>query len=118
MKKISLVTLSILFSFCSIAQATQKRTEPAKVRPVVYGQLTLTAPANKMGYIVAYDSSGAEAWNVRIYKVHYNPLIEKDVQGVYINNIQLRKDNLFIRNDIDEDYLLDLKTLVVTKLSF
>jgi hypothetical protein len=118
MKKLFLVALSILFSFCSIAQSAQKRAEPAKVKPVVYGQLTLTAPTNKMGYIVAYDSSGKEAWNIRIYKVHYNVFIEKDVQGVYINNIQLRKDNLLIRNDTDEDYLLDLKTLSVAKLSF
>jgi hypothetical protein len=118
MKKGFLVALSILFSLYSIAQTAQKRVEPAKVKPVVYGQLTLTAPTNKMGYIVAYDSTGKEAWNVRIYKVHYNVFLEKDVQGVYINNIQLRKDNLLIRNDIDEDYLLDLKTLGVTKLSF
>jgi len=118
MKKGFLLVLSMLFSFCLFAQTAHKIVTPAKVRPVVYGQLTLTAPTNKMGYIVAYDSAGNEAWNVRIYKVHYNVFIEKDVQGVYINSIQLRKDNLLIRNDTDEDYLLDLKTLAVTKLSF
>jgi hypothetical protein len=117
MRKVYLSVLLILSSFCVVAQSA-KRALPNPVRPVVYGGLTLTAPTNKMGYIVAYDSTGKEAWNVRIYKVHYDVFLEKDVQGVYINNIQLRKDNLLIRNDIDEDYLLDLKTLGVTKLSF
>ena len=117
MKKLFLVASSMMLLFYSTAQTAQKRVDPETVRPVMYGQVTLTAPASKMGYIVAYDSSGNELWNVRIYKVQYNVFLEKDVQGVYINNIQLRKDNLWIRNDIDEDYILNLKTLVVTKLS-
>jgi hypothetical protein len=117
MKKASLLIALMLFSFCTIAQLAHKGIGPVEVRPVVYGQLTLTAPTNKMGYIIAYDSTGKEAWNIRIYKVHHDVFLENDVQGVYINSIQLRGNNLLIRNDIDEDYLLDLKTLAVTKIS-
>jgi hypothetical protein len=117
MKKAFLIIIGTLLSFCTIAQLAHKKIGPVEVQPVVYGQLTLTAPTNKMGYIIAYDSAGREAWNVRIYKVHHDVFLENDVQGVYINNIQLRGNNLLIRNDVDEDYLLDLKTLIVTKIS-
>jgi hypothetical protein len=117
MKKSFLFILSMLFSFCTIAQTTHKRIAPPIVKPVTYGDLILTAPSGKMGYIVATDSSGNEEWSVRIYKVHYDVFIEKDVQNTYINDIELRGDNLLIRDEDNRHYILDLKTRNVTSLT-
>ncbi len=119
MRKVFLVASLILFSLCAISQNRgYKRVAPKEVTPVLYGQLKLTAPTNQMGYIVAFDTTAGEVvWKVRIYKVHYDVFLEKDAQDVYINDIELRNDNLLIRDDTDQHYLLNLKTLAVAKLS-
>jgi hypothetical protein len=117
MKKLFLAAILILLSLYTIAQTAHKRIAPPIVARVAYDGLLLTAPSNKMGYIVATDSAGNEVWNVRIYKVHYDVFLERDVQAVYISHIELRKDALLILNEDDRHYILDLKTRNVTSLT-
>ncbi len=53
-----------------------------------------------MGYIEAYASdTGEKIWEKQVYKVDFNPLMEKDVQCIFITSLSVDKDTLAV---IDE----------------
>ncbi|MEY2575598.1 MAG: hypothetical protein QOF80_1085 [Verrucomicrobiota bacterium] len=69
-----------------------------------------------MGFVIATDvSTWKELWRQRIYHVHMKPLLEKDVQWVFITSLTLRDGKLLITNERDEHFTLDLTTRKVTK---
>ncbi len=70
-----------------------------------------------MGHVVAFDNTtGKKLWEKRIYEARINPLLEKDVQDVFITNLTIKNEKLIITTEKDEYYSLDLKTKEVIKL--
>jgi hypothetical protein len=109
-------------AFCVAAfvtcPANAKRTVPRAVEPVTVHGVTYSAPASAMGFVVAFDeSSRRELWRQRIYRVHLNPSLERDVQDVFITSLTLRGGSLVIANEHGERYALDLSTNKVTRES-
>jgi outer membrane protein assembly factor BamB len=92
------------------------RPTPAPVSPLVVGQVKYTAPADSMGYIVAFDLAGNWLWSKRIYAVSYVDTIEAAWQDCYICSIYLNRHKFYIRNECGNLYTLDLKTREVTKI--
>jgi len=98
--------------------ANAKRSVPRAVEPVTVHGVTYSAPATAMGFVVACDaSSGRELWRQRIYRVHIDPTLERDVQDVFITSLTLRGGSLVIANEHGERYALDLSTRKITRES-
>ena len=69
-----------------------------------------------MGFVVATDIAGhKELWRERIYTVRINPLMERDVQDVFITSLVIKRGALIIANERGDRYTLDLATRHVTK---
>ena len=104
-----------VFAFVT-GPASAKRSVPLAVEPVTVHGVTYSAPATAMGFVVASDaSSGRELWRRRIYRIHFNPSLERDVQDVFITSLTLRGEYLLIANEHGERYALDLSTRKITR---
>lgn len=98
--------------------AYAKRTAPKPVKPVVYGKYEYRAEHQSAGTVEIWDTeTGKRIKSVRIYKVRKNPLLEGDVQDVFITGLELLKDEglLLITNEKGEQYTLDPVTDKVKK---
>jgi hypothetical protein len=120
--KISRSTVASLLGavvvFAGPASLQAKRAAPPSVAAVDNGSVRYSAPAQpeEMGFVIATDvSTWKELWRQRIYHVHMKPLLEKDVQWVFITSLTLRDGKLLITNERDEHFTLDLTTRKVTK---
>jgi hypothetical protein len=109
-------------SLCVVAfvagPANAKRTVPRVVEPVTVHGVTYSAPATAMGFVVAvHASSGRELWRRRIYRIRFDPSLERDVQDVFITSLTLRGGSLVIANEHGARYALNLSTRKVTRES-
>jgi hypothetical protein len=100
----------IMFNTNSLlAQIQHKRIPPKKVKSVILNGIKYTAPANKMGYIVALDAkSDSVIWEKQIYKINFNRNLETDVQCVFINLLCIQHDSLIIHTERNRVYSLKL----------
>ena len=93
-----------------------KRAAPEGVTPITVHGITYSAPPEAMGFVVASNnSSGKELWRKRIYTVHIDPALERDVQEVFITSLTARGDTLLVTNERGERFSLDLHTRTVTR---
>ena len=95
-----------------VACAVAKRMPPKPVAPVVANGVRYSAEGDgRNGYVVAADAaSGNILWKVKVF---HNPIkfwVEEDVQWVYITNLRLVEQSLFIRDESARCYSIDLKT--------
>lgn len=100
-------------SLLSPSSAYAKRKTPAPVPPVVWQGLEYRAPLDleQMGRVQAFDvSSGRQVWETRVYQVWIIPLLEEDVQWVFVSALQVLDGKLLVRNEDGKIYRLDLKT--------
>lgn len=75
-----------------------------------------SAPHEQMGFVVATDlGTHKTLWRVRIYTVHIDPALERDVQDVFITSLSLERGGLVITNESGDRYSLDLVTRKVAK---
>ena len=85
----------IVIIFSNISWA--KRLAPVSVEPVTAGDTVYTAPRKSLldteqkgGFIEALDAkSGTQKWSVQVYKTNYDPELERDVQDVFIRQIEI-----------------------------
>lgn len=93
-----------------------KRMAPTPVPPVMIDSIKYSAPDDRMGYVVATDTtSGEELWRVRIYSVQINPVLEEDVQHIFITSLKVSGRTLLIDNERGDKYTLDVDTRRVSK---
>jgi outer membrane protein assembly factor BamB len=113
--------LSALLTLCAFlvggtSSVFAKRAAPRPVAPVVADGVRYSAPPEAMGFVVAAAAdTGKELWRVRIYEIHVDPNLERDVQHVFITSLALKDGTLLITNERGEKYALDLKTRQVTR---
>jgi outer membrane protein assembly factor BamB len=95
------------------ASAFAKRRAPSPVPPVVWQGVEYRAPLDveHMGHVQAFElSSGRKLWETEVYHVWIMPLVETDVQWVFISAMQVQDGKLLIRNENGKSFKLDLKT--------
>ena len=100
-------------SFSWPASAYAKRKAPTPVRPVVWQGVEYRAPLDveHMGYVQAFDlSSGRKLWETKVYHVWIIPLLEQDVQWMFVSGLQVQDGTLLVRNEDGKSYKVDLKT--------
>lgn len=104
------ILLFIFFNVYTQAQSA-KRIAPKKVVPLTIGQIKYTAPADSMGYIVAFDAAtDTRLWSVKIYSVKYSPGLETDVQDVYIDSLYSKNNKLYIHTERKRLYVFEPST--------
>jgi hypothetical protein len=110
-------TLAVLVPlFLSATSAMAKRAAPKPVPPVLVNAVEYSAPHAPMGFVVATDTtSHKELWRERIYTVKTDPLLERDVQDVFITSLAIDKGSLVVTNERGDSYSLDLATRKITK---
>lgn len=114
MKKIIFVIACCLF-FAPFSYA--KRQAPKEVTPVRIQEIEYRAPHEKMGYVEAWNiKTGGKLWERKIYPVFIYPLMETDVQWIFITDLKAVNDQLIVTNELNKKYALDLKTKKVTRL--
>lgn len=96
--------------------AIAKRSSPKPVPSVIAMAVDYSAPHTLMGFVVATDiRSRKELWRKRIYRVHIDPQLERDVQAVFITSLVIEGEALVITNERGEIYILDLATRKIIK---
>ncbi|BCU75952.1 hypothetical protein [Luteolibacter sp. LG18] len=89
-----------------------KRAAPAEVKPVVYGDYTLSAPNQpaNAGQVMMTDNKGKEVRHVlKVYQYPVDPLLEKDVQWVFITALKLEGDVITVTDEKNKTYTVDLR---------
>jgi len=68
-------------------------------------------------YVVASDiATGKELWKVKVFHTHIKFWIEEDVQWVFITDLRLADNSLFVRDGKARCYAVDIKTHRVRKV--
>ena len=122
MKKIYFVLLLSCIptlSFCDFIQAA--RMMPESVKAIEHNGVKYMAPhpgvcqgiehptETKMGHIQAWDiETGEMLWGKEVYKVKYDPLMERDAQDVFIVSLKIEGDKLIVTNELNREFIIDL----------
>jgi hypothetical protein len=62
-------------------------------------------------YVVAtLIATGKELWRVKVFQTRIKPWIEEDTQWVFINNLRLMGDLLFVRDGKGRCHTINIKT--------
>jgi hypothetical protein len=117
----TIIILFLPFFYSTITEA--KRKPPKKVKPVLHNGIKYTAPNKykqignaQIGYVEAWDlESGKKLWEKNIYHVPIKPIMEADVQWIFITELSIEDGNLVVTNEHDEKYILNLETGKVSK---
>src|SRR5580692_11483923 len=111
-KPIALIAHAAVTLFWSDS-AFAKRSAPKPVPPVVWQGVEYRAPLDveHMGHVQAFElSSGRKLWETKVYKVWIVPLLEEDVQWVFVSAMQVQDGKLLVKNERGKSFRLDLKT--------
>jgi hypothetical protein len=114
------ITALVLICLCMHPYAVLAKRAPAPVvKPVVHEGIRYTAPNDKgtLGYVVAWDAAtGKELWKKTVFRKWICPLVEHDVQWVFIKQMRLDGECLVVVTERGKIYSLDLKTRKVQRL--
>jgi len=99
--------------------AVAKRVPPKPVVPVVADGVRYSAEGDgREQYVVATDTStGRQLWKAEVFHTHIKFWVEEDVQWVFITNLRLMDNSLFVRDEKARCYSVDLKTHRMRKAS-
>ena len=98
--------------------AYAKRLPPKEVPPLIYQGIKYSLPhwgafsGRKQNgqYIEARSAECPDKllWDLRVYKVNYDPKLEYDVQDIFITSLKLVDGNLEVVNEAGDRFLVDL----------
>jgi outer membrane protein assembly factor BamB len=111
-RKTSLVIFAAANLFLP-SSAFAKRSAPIPVPPVVWQGVEYRAPLDveHMGCVQAFEqSSGRKLWETKVYDVHILPMLEEDVQWVFISSMRVQDGKLLITNEKGKRFQLDMNT--------
>ncbi len=110
----------VLIGFFVLPSAVLAKRIPAPVvEAVVHEGIRYTVPNDKgtVGYVVAWDAAtDKQLWKKTIFRTWICPLVEHDVQWIFIKQMRLDGERLILVTEGDKSYSLDLKTRKVRKL--
>ncbi len=108
-----------MLCFLFTSNALAKRASPKEIEPIIQNQIKYTIPRwgekQNGGYIEAYDSRTNDLlWKLKVYTIKYNKNLENDVQDIFINRIEISNDELIIWNEVNDKFIVNLKTRKIT----
>ena len=94
-----------------------KRIPPKEVPPLFVNGVEYSAEGDgRDAFVVATDvRSGTVLWKVQIFHTRLKPWIEEDNQWIFISDLKMAGNTLFIRNEKERCFSLDLQTRRVKK---
>jgi hypothetical protein len=102
----------------SVLQA--KRRPTPKVEPLISEGVRYTAPNDDgwRAYVQAWDAkTNKRLWEATVFRNVRNPLMEEDVQHVYLEKMNIKDGKLFIVAEDERAFTVDLKTQTIKKVS-
>lgn len=112
MKKTFLLVIVIGVISCVFCQLTEAKRMPApEVEPVIYKGVKFISPntPQKMGYVEAWDmETNKKVWEKKVYTVFINPIMEADVQWVFISSLTIEDGKLVVVNERGKKYKVDI----------
>lgn len=103
-----------------------KREAPDPIDSVTVGAIRFEVPhfagqaggTQNGGYVTAHDApSGEWLWTLRVYETKYDPLIERDVQDVFITKLADHGDGtLDVEDEEGRRYVIDIATRAVQRV--
>jgi hypothetical protein len=94
-----------------------KRAAPAPVAPVLHGGIKYSAPNDdgRTGYVQASDSAGKHLFRIIVFQTEINPNLEEDVQWVFIKDLKLAGNSVWVKDEKSRCYSIDLNTNAVER---
>jgi hypothetical protein len=120
MTKLQLRTVIIHAAFAlATVVAAAKIAPPKPVVPVEANGVRYSADRDgKDQCAVATDvATGRQLWKVRVFHTHIKFWIEEDVQWVFITDLKLMDNSLFVRDGKRRCYAVDINSHHVRKAS-
>jgi hypothetical protein len=102
-----------ILTVSSASTALAMRLPAPAVVPVVHNGVRYEAPNRNGGiaYLEAWDeTSGKQLWQTAVFRNWINPLLEEDVQWVYIESLQIRNGKVIVTDERGRQYRVDAKT--------
>jgi hypothetical protein len=101
----------VILALVTVA-AVAKVVPPPHVFPVQFNGIRYSADGNgRDQYVVAtLIATGKELWRVKVFHTRIKPWIEEDTQWVFINNLRLMGDLLFVRDGKGRCHTVNVKT--------
>ena len=96
--------------------ALSKRTEPAKINPVIHEGVRYIAPNDdgRRGYIEAWEiQTNKKLWELTVFTNRLDPKLEEDVQWVFIKSLSQQNGMLIVTSERGKTYQVDLKTKAI-----
>lgn len=106
----ALLIWTFTFGLAGVMPVLAKRAAPPVVDPVELNGVRYTAPNDEgdRGYIRAVDiKTGKTLWDLTVYKVRIDPLLEKDVQHVYIRKLRLAGGKLVVEDEANRTFTVN-----------
>ncbi len=110
------------------SSAFAKRSGPKEVAPVAAKGVIYKVPhfgffhgkSQNGGFVQAWDAKTEKVlWDRMVYRIIYDPRMEKDVQDVFITKILIVGNNLLVTNEASEEFEMDIlsgRVLALTPL--
>lgn len=105
--------------------AHAKRLPPREVQPLVYQGVKYCVPhwgafsgrKENGQYIEAWSAECPDKllWELRVYKVNYDPELESDVQDIFITSLKPVAGNLEVMNEAGDKFVVDLAKRILIK---
>jgi hypothetical protein len=111
--------LAVLLAALAPAIAHAKRTPPPKVEPVVYEGVRYVVPNDngRRAYLQAWDGKTTNMlWEVTIFRNFINPVVEEDVQWIFIKSLRIEDTKLIVVDERDRAYSVNLLTRKAKRL--
>lgn len=111
-----IATLAFLHSLKTL----DKRAMVPRIEPIIFEGVKFSVPNDRgtVGHAVASEAaSGKFLWKKAVYRIWIGPLVEQDVQWVFIRSIRLEAGKLILVNDRQKTCSVDLKTRQVKTLN-
>ena len=96
--------------------ALSKRSEPAKVDPVIHEGIRYIAPNDdgRRGYIEAWEiQTNKKLWELTVFTNRLDLKLEEDVQWVFIKSLSQQDGMLVVTSERGKTYQVDLKTKAI-----
>jgi hypothetical protein len=108
----------ICYLAISITECLSKRLSPSPVPDIIHNSVVYSAAFSDGGFVAAHDKNTKRLlWKIRVYRIHYQPGLEKDIQDVFIKKMVFKNGNLLIADEKNRRYLLNLRTHKVRFIS-
>lgn len=113
------LTAVLLFSIVCAASSDAKRAAPKKLPSIVFGDNEFSQSSEVCGVVLQKNkNTGAVIRKIRFYRVFYKPLLEKDVQDIWLTDFFRSGDDIWARDEKGRIYKMLLQTLKPSQVKY